>query len=173
MISKPKATAIANATTDAYSFDRYGLTEWRKAARMMAARGFSERQIAVVLRSKWMRWAADAASKAKNATAADLERYFDVHLGSRLPKHLADLVFEETGIHEITDGIILGVSQVPQNGADLAGACTGEDIADLIDFAKAVRDDASKVSAADCKIALDVLRDRAKVILARIQDRTK
>jgi hypothetical protein len=155
-------------TSGAYSFDRYGVTEWRRAIRMMDARGFTEMQITAVLYSKWMRWAADAANH-ERGRATDLERYLDVHVGGRIYKQIAELAPGEP-----TEQIISRAKPTP-SGADLAGFCEGEDIADLINLAIATRDEASLVAnnPKDAKLALQVLRDRAAAILARIERMAK
>jgi hypothetical protein len=70
---------IADATFDDASGARhYPMNEWRKAARLLATRGFTAVEIAWVLRSKWMRWAAVAGNAADGrATALMLERFLD------------------------------------------------------------------------------------------------
>lgn len=47
----------------AYSFSRYGAAGWRSAIRELIRRGFDNREIEAVLRSKFMRWAADACDR--------------------------------------------------------------------------------------------------------------
>lgn len=77
-----RANAIAATTTDAYSFDRYGIRNWRNAARMLLSHGVSERDAEIVLRSKWTRWAADASNADHgNATAKDLEKFMTTMRG--------------------------------------------------------------------------------------------
>ena len=77
--SDPSTDQIADSTfEDAYSATRYGLTEWREASRLLKARGFKPDEIRWVLRSKWMRWAADAANASEGfARAEDLAAFLD------------------------------------------------------------------------------------------------
>jgi len=56
---KTMTTMIAEATTDAYSFSTYGAQQWQRAADLLERQGLSAGEIEWVLRSKWMRWAAD------------------------------------------------------------------------------------------------------------------
>jgi hypothetical protein len=60
-VTKQQADYLANKTAaeGAYSADRYGADEWRKAAGFLAAHGFTAEEIETILKSKWMRWAAD------------------------------------------------------------------------------------------------------------------
>lgn len=50
---------IAERTSDAYSFDRYGETGWRGAIRVLRSHRLEDVEIEAFLRSKHMRWAAD------------------------------------------------------------------------------------------------------------------
>lgn len=52
------AQALADKTSDAYSADRYS-NNWIGCIEMLSDRGYNEREIEAILRSKWMRWAAD------------------------------------------------------------------------------------------------------------------
>jgi len=51
---------VAQETLGAYSFGRYGEEEWVKCIEFMAQSNFSEGEAVWVLRSKHMRWNADA-----------------------------------------------------------------------------------------------------------------
>ncbi len=53
------ARELADKTSDAYSFSRYGLDSWTEIASLMLDQGSSEDVVEWVLRSKHMRWAAD------------------------------------------------------------------------------------------------------------------
>lgn len=64
-INQTRAKAVAERTKDAHSFERYGAEEWYNAALALFTLGLSERGVEAVLRSKWMRWAADYADAAK------------------------------------------------------------------------------------------------------------
>jgi hypothetical protein len=78
-MKKTNATAIADQIYgEAYSANRYGVTEWRKAAEMLAERGLDDAEISWVLCSKWTRWAADASNAVYgHATAAMLMVWID------------------------------------------------------------------------------------------------
>jgi len=67
---------LAEKTSNAYSFDTYGMKAWTAAIRMMRRRGHTERNIEAVLRSKWTRWAADG-RKGRVPTSKDIERFLD------------------------------------------------------------------------------------------------
>jgi hypothetical protein len=70
------AIALAARTEDAYSADAYTNGEWAKAAAMLLDRGYSEAEAEAILRSKWTRWARDAAGTYEG-TAADLAAVLD------------------------------------------------------------------------------------------------
>jgi len=53
-----EAQEVADRTANAYSFDRY--KNWRGVAQALLNYGLTERQAEAVMRSKWMRWAADS-----------------------------------------------------------------------------------------------------------------
>ena len=82
-----RADDIADCCRDACSFDAFGPLEWRAAARMMARKGYTEREIDAILRSRWTRWLRDAAGR-YNGTAKDLAAYID----RRTPTELARVV---------------------------------------------------------------------------------
>jgi hypothetical protein len=77
MSRKFDPAALAAATTDAYSHDRYGPTEWLASCALLADRGFTQRQAETVLRSSIMRWAADAYGDDYEGEAQHLRRYLD------------------------------------------------------------------------------------------------
>jgi predicted ArsR family transcriptional regulator len=54
------AQRIADRTSDAYSVDRY--KSWALVAEKLLRRGYREREVEAILRSKWTRWAADGHS---------------------------------------------------------------------------------------------------------------
>lgn len=84
---------LAAETADAYSFDRYGETEWRKTATSLLARDWTRAEVEWVLRSKFMRWAADMSSS-DAPTAKDVLAFIDEprNRASRadVQKHIAD-----------------------------------------------------------------------------------
>lgn len=75
-VTKQRAEYLANKTyaDGAYSAERYGPDEWRKAANFLAAHGFRAEEIVEILNSKWMRWAADSAN-ATEGKASHLRAY--------------------------------------------------------------------------------------------------
>ena len=50
---------LAERTSDAYSYDRYGASGWRGSARALLRAGFTPDDAEAILRSKLTRWAAD------------------------------------------------------------------------------------------------------------------
>jgi hypothetical protein len=81
--------ALAERSSDAYSFDRYD--SWRACAALLLRRGHTEREAEAVLRSKHMRWAGDASNaRYGRVTSADLARYIARYKGWE--REVADLV---------------------------------------------------------------------------------
>jgi hypothetical protein len=75
-LTRDEADAIAQETSDAYSFNRYGATRWRSCCRMLARRGYDAREIEAIMRSKWTRWAGDMSdSEYGRVNSADLARF--------------------------------------------------------------------------------------------------
>lgn len=169
MVSKLDAARIATKAEDAYSRDRYTTAGWIGAAKLMAAEGFEPAEIDWVLRSKHMRWAGDAANRNHAVTLANFANYIDHHLTptaadasgmARLRREAANAINQET--------------RRRSTGAFLAGACEGEDIADLIDFARSVRDETCPSGEpGDGERQLAILRDKATRILSAIERRAK
>lgn len=93
-----QAVRLAEATSDAYSVDRYA--NWSAVVEMLLGRGFTEREAEAILRSKWTRWAADETEHLHDgygqATAADLSAHLDA-LGDTLAAQVADLTQETFG----------------------------------------------------------------------------
>lgn len=52
---------LARQTEDAYSYGRY--PSWKAVIAMLLRRGYSEREVEAILRSKWTRWAADQSDR--------------------------------------------------------------------------------------------------------------
>lgn len=70
------AIKLADATGDAYSSTRY--SSWLQCAVVLLRRGYSYEQAEAILRSKWMRWAADQSPMSYGkATSTDLIRFLD------------------------------------------------------------------------------------------------
>lgn len=74
---------IADRTEDAYSCDRYG-NEWANCAKTLLVRGYTEAETEWVLRSKWMRWAADQSMDPDAPKATDLASLLDRNGFNRL-----------------------------------------------------------------------------------------
>lgn len=139
-LNEKAAAAVAARTADAYSADRYG-AEWPKVAAALLRDGWTPRQAEAIMRSKWARWAADAGTP----TAAALLVYVR-KLGAQRTAAVNHLV-----------------ATTPQTmaGADLAGACEGEHIAEALDLLVAVSDGLDPVLA----------QNRARTLLAEIRGR--
>ena len=63
------ARQAALNTQDAYSYDRYGVNGWLASAKFMEKQGLTQPQIEAMLRSKYMRWAMDAAGDQRKSSA--------------------------------------------------------------------------------------------------------
>ena len=75
-VTQEQIRALAERTEDAYSFDRYA--SWPAVVAVLLRRGYTDRQTEEILRSKFMRWAADQSSaRYGRATARDLLRLMD------------------------------------------------------------------------------------------------
>lgn len=70
-VTDARVRFLALQTGDAYMADSYGPEEWLKATFFLADKGLNAEEITEVLRSKWMRWAADTGSP----KASHLKRY--------------------------------------------------------------------------------------------------
>lgn len=71
-----RARALAERTEDAWSWGRY--RSWAACARLLLARGYSDREAEAILRSKWTRWAADRAERDDGATSVHLMNLLDL-----------------------------------------------------------------------------------------------
>jgi len=75
---------------DAYSTDNYNGT-WIPCIKMLRKRGYDDRAVEAIIRSKWTRWAADHSDKSYGRNnSADLARFLDNT--SNLAAEVADLV---------------------------------------------------------------------------------
>jgi hypothetical protein len=77
------ARALAEKTADAFSYDRYGERGWRACVKLLIRRGYNDREVEAILRSKWMRWAGDGAQTTRygHHNSVDLARFLDVSMG--------------------------------------------------------------------------------------------
>lgn len=86
-------TAVAERTTDAYSFQMYGIKSWRACCRMLANRGYSDREIEAIMRSKWPQFAAEAARYPhRRPMALDLSRWMNERRPRIGPAEVVELV---------------------------------------------------------------------------------
>ena len=123
------ANRAALAAEDSYSRDRYADVAWRKIAKALIVAGASEAEATWILKSKHMRWAADQANKRTGCTALDFSNYAAKQkrvVGDGLAG-LIEKARRELGTVDTRTGFIL-------NGAELAGACEGEQIAEALDI---------------------------------------
>lgn len=81
-LDQQRARKIADACQDAYSVERY--TSWERVALELVRRGFDDQEVEALMRSKWMRWAADELEPRNRdgyvsgqVTAAAFGRYID------------------------------------------------------------------------------------------------
>ena len=71
-----RADLIAWRTGDAYSAPRYGMASWLACAKLLVRAGLDDDEVEWMLRSKHMRWAADAGNaEYGRATSGMLRRY--------------------------------------------------------------------------------------------------
>lgn len=76
--------------SDAYSTDNYNGT-WIPCIKMLRKRGYDDRQVEAIIRSKWTRWAADSSDKRYGRNnSKDLARFLDAQ--KNLAAEVADLV---------------------------------------------------------------------------------
>jgi hypothetical protein len=79
---------FAKELSDAYSTDRYS-RGWSASIRALRNRGYDDRQIEAIIRSKYTRWAADQVTGSRKANATDLLDYLDESMS---PRDLEELV---------------------------------------------------------------------------------
>ena len=82
---------LAEKCSDAYSTDAYK-GGWGSCVAMMRRRGYNDREIEAVLRSKWTRWARDS----------DEKRAYGYHNSVTLSDFL-DTMGAEPGCHDVTE----------------------------------------------------------------------
>ncbi len=85
------AKALAEETKDAYSFNRY--KNWEHTALTLLKKGYNKAEAEAILRSKWMRWAADSHSaKYGSAPAKAIVTFLESMSLSERKKEVAKLV---------------------------------------------------------------------------------
>lgn len=83
---------LAEQLEDAYSSGRYK-NGWSGCIKMLRRRGYNDRQIEAILRSKWTRWANDSSHNPNSlSTSGDLARFLDKM--PNLERELSDLTRE-------------------------------------------------------------------------------
>jgi hypothetical protein len=122
----PLAATLVLATQDAYSKSRYTDAAWLRITKQLLQDGLTEAEVEWILRSKHMRWAADAANRDHSVTANDFAHYLVNYRGG-LAAILAEARKEQAQSAPAPAG---------KTGADLAGFCEGEQIAALIDLVR-------------------------------------
>ena len=90
-----RAKVLAQKTSDAHSVARYG--SWPACAQRLVSMGMTDLEVEAVLRSKWMRWAADSSD----------ERYGRVP--ARMIQEALDKSFKEReGLQRELDDLVVG-----------------------------------------------------------------
>jgi hypothetical protein len=90
MNTKLSVKDFAEQLSDAYSTSNYN-GNWSPCIKMLRKRGYDDRQIEAIIRSKWTRWAADGSSKSYGkVNSKDLAKFLDKQ--SNLAKEVAELV---------------------------------------------------------------------------------
>ena len=84
---------LADKCADAYSTDSYR-GGWNGCVRMLRQRGYDDRQVEAILRSKWTRWAGDGSEQRRygSYTSTDLANFLDSMSAADLKAGLQDLV---------------------------------------------------------------------------------
>lgn len=96
MKSKITIKALAEKLEDAYSTDRYN-GSWTGCVRMLRQRGYNDRAVEAIIRSKHTRWAGDSANKNRGVNSADLARYMDANRALFSVDAMAELIAQTFG----------------------------------------------------------------------------
>ena len=104
---RSRAEALAEVTEGAYSYDDYTERGWLNAIYVLVGRGFCNRQIAELMRSKHPRWAGDGADRHDSQyNSADLvQRYLEVGDGSRTFSDGRTKIYDVTGHNTTGDRV--------------------------------------------------------------------
>lgn len=124
MTTNLEAARIATKAEDAFSREKYTTAGWIGIAKRLAVEGASPAEIEWVLRSKHMRWAADFSNRRSNVTLFDFASYVERPGG--LKKNGGSWAILVAEARKETTQVL--------SGADLAGACEGEQIAEALDL---------------------------------------
>lgn len=107
-----RARALATKTADAHSVPRYA--SWPACAQVLLTRGMTDREAEAVLRSKWMRWAADSSNERYGRVPAKaIAAVLDSWDAAAMPVLLQELVDGTFGVQEPEDIAVPTVSTVP------------------------------------------------------------
>lgn len=168
MVTREQARVIAGRAADgAYYHSAYTPTGWVGVATFLADRGFDEAEIEWTLWSKHMRWAADSANRSAYVTASNFKNYATRYGLDRLREDARKGLGKELGPGLAKVGReILNLALTNQTGADLAGACEGEQIATLIDLVQMVALGQHKT-----KAGAERLQAKAAALVAEIKAR--
>jgi hypothetical protein len=91
IMSNSDQRRIAQATSDAYSFNRY--KSWEACVAVLALLHFGPKSMEAILRSTHMRHAADASGKPDGqANSSDLKRYIEKNPKFFTPMDLVELI---------------------------------------------------------------------------------
>ena len=90
MTNKLSVQELNEQLQDAYSTDNYN-GNWSPCIKMLRKRGYDDRQVEAIIRSKWTRWAADGSNnRYGHVNSADLSRFLDSQ--KNLAQEVAELV---------------------------------------------------------------------------------
>ena len=90
MVTKLSVQELNDNLQDAYSTDNYN-DNWSPCIKMLRKRGYNDKQVEAIIRSKWTRWAADGSGKRYgHVNSVDLARFLDSQ--KNLEAEVAELV---------------------------------------------------------------------------------
>lgn len=92
---------ISQKTSDAYSFDRYGKKLWDEIIQWLLEGGYNEKEIEVILRSKYMRWGMD--QMGDKGSLEEFDDYFSDHEDG-----IQEMIYDELGPEELEENVVAG-----------------------------------------------------------------
>jgi hypothetical protein len=84
-----KAKELAEKTSGAYSYDRF--KNWDAVIQMLLNKGYSDREVEAIVRSKWTRWACDG-DTSKNRYGYHTSKCLESFMKGTTQKEVDDLV---------------------------------------------------------------------------------
>lgn len=91
IVRSSMAAQLAERTANAYSADRY--RSWKAVAALLLRRGYTMEEAEAIMRSKWMRWAADSMPhEYGRVPALAIAKFLDSDDPTRLKYAVAELV---------------------------------------------------------------------------------